>query len=499
MVKPISEKEKYLILKRELSIDVLRGLAIIGMILSGTISRNPDLPAWLFHAQIGPPDFKFDPSLPGITWVDLVFPFFIFAMGMAFPYALSKIADKGVWQFLKKIVPRSFKLLLFAIMLGHLSPFHYPAELGWVAYFMGFLAFVGFFLAFSKFPHWKRHELKLNVLGYGLLIALCVFRATAFNLPVSIHRNDIIILVLANLALFGALIWFFTRSNWYLRLGIMAIYFTLRLTNSIDDSWNKMLWDFSPFKLIASSFPAVYNWLVSIGIDLNRTIFCNPEFLKYLMILIPGTIAGDLLFRAKPKTVSQDHEKWDSVKVFVPVLLLLTVALNLWGLLSRNIGVVWIGNIAISVTLIWFLKKGTLDRVKPLPQLIYWSIFWLMLGLVFEAYQGGIKKDHSTISYFFMTSGLAGFSIVFFKMSGYVFEANKLLGFIGKTGVNPIVGYVAAVYFVMPLLYFIQILPWMDGWHQDWPWAGVLRGMTITGLMVGVTVFTVNKKYFWKT
>ncbi|TVQ09858.1 MAG: DUF5009 domain-containing protein, partial [Bacteroidetes bacterium] len=35
---------------RELSIDALRGLAIVGMVLSGTISRNPQLPAWLYHA-----------------------------------------------------------------------------------------------------------------------------------------------------------------------------------------------------------------------------------------------------------------------------------------------------------------------------------------------------------------------------------------------------------------------------------------------------------------
>jgi hypothetical protein len=364
---------------------------------------------------------------------------------------------------------------------------------------MGFMAFVGFFLAFSKFTIWQKHEIKINLLGYGLLIALCVVRATAFNLPFSIHRNDIIILVLANLALFGALIWFFTRSNWYLRLGIMAIYFTLRLTHSIDDSWNKMLWDFTPFKFIASSFPSVYEWLMSIGVDLKRTIFYNPEFLKYLMILIPGTIAGDLLFKAKQETTTAKSKNWNSIKVFIPVLLFLSVSLNLWGLLSRNLSVVWIGNIAISVTLIWLMKKGSLDHLKPLPQLIYWSIFWLLLGLVFEAYQGGIKKDHSTISYFFMTSGLAGFSIVFFKMLVSVFEPGKLLGFIGKTGINPMVGYVAASYLIMPLLYFIQVLPWMDGWHQDWAWAGLIRGVIITGLMVVVTVFTVNKKYLWKT
>ena len=59
------------------SIDLLRGLAIVGMVLSGQMLWHSELPAWLFHAQLPPPTFAFDPSVPGITWVDLVFPFFL--------------------------------------------------------------------------------------------------------------------------------------------------------------------------------------------------------------------------------------------------------------------------------------------------------------------------------------------------------------------------------------------------------------------------------------
>ena len=72
------------------SIDLLRGLAIVGMVLSGQMLWHSDLPAWLFHAQLPPPDFRFDPSVPGITWVDLVFPFFLFSMGAAFPLAMRR-------------------------------------------------------------------------------------------------------------------------------------------------------------------------------------------------------------------------------------------------------------------------------------------------------------------------------------------------------------------------------------------------------------------------
>ncbi len=486
---------------RELSIDVLRGVAIVGMVLSGTISRNPELPAWLYHAQIAPPDFAFNAALPGITWVDLVFPFFLFAMGMAFPFSMNAALARGASEksLIKKIVLRSLKLFVFAVLLGHLSPFHYPQDLGWVRYLMGLLAFAGFFLAFAKFPRWSHHESKLNLSGYGLLVALLFIRYYGFEQSFSVHSNDIIILVLANMALFGGVIWLFTRKNWYLRLGIVAIYFAIRLTHGIDDSWNQMIWNFTPFKWLGATFPALYEGLLSIGVDLKRTIFYNPEFLKYLMIVIPGSIAGDLVQAGMHEKVAYDKKSGEAVFILLPSVLLVNICLNLWGLLSRNLDFVWIMNI-VTVIVLWVLsRKGNFRSMKNARNLLMWSIFWLLLGLVFEAWEGGIKKDHSTLSYFFLTSGLAGFSILIFKMFEPAFRPGKLLHFNVLTGMNPMLGYVAAAYLVMPVLYFVQILPWMDQWHTHWHWLGLLRGIILTALMIGVTVISVKRRYYWKT
>ena len=76
--------------ERFLQLDALRGCAIFTMILSGSIAYGPALPGWMFHAQVPPPTHQFNPLLPGITWVDLVFPFFLFCMGAAIPIALLK-------------------------------------------------------------------------------------------------------------------------------------------------------------------------------------------------------------------------------------------------------------------------------------------------------------------------------------------------------------------------------------------------------------------------
>ena len=69
---------------RALSIDALRGYAIITMVLSATIVHGV-LPGWMHHAQVPPPDHIFNPDLPGLTWVDMVFPAFLFALGAALP------------------------------------------------------------------------------------------------------------------------------------------------------------------------------------------------------------------------------------------------------------------------------------------------------------------------------------------------------------------------------------------------------------------------------
>ena len=58
---------------RYISIDVFRGLAIATMIFVNTIASFNNTPAWSKHAL----DF-------GLTYVDLVAPFFIFAIALTF-------------------------------------------------------------------------------------------------------------------------------------------------------------------------------------------------------------------------------------------------------------------------------------------------------------------------------------------------------------------------------------------------------------------------------
>ena len=53
------------------------------------------------------------------------------------------------------------------------------------------------------------------------------------------------------------------------------------------------------------------------------------------------------------------------------------------------------------------LYKPNNDTERLYKSLFTWAIYWLILGLFFEPYEGGIRKDKATVSYYFVTSGLA--------------------------------------------------------------------------------------------
>ena len=86
------------------SLDVFRGLTIAGMILVNTPGSWEYVYAPLRHAPWN-----------GCTPTDLVFPFFLFAVGNALSFSISKYQSLGTGKVLRKIFMRT--LLIFAIGL----------------------------------------------------------------------------------------------------------------------------------------------------------------------------------------------------------------------------------------------------------------------------------------------------------------------------------------------------------------------------------------------
>jgi len=100
---------------RILSVDIFRGLTIAAMILVNTPGTWSSVYAPFLHAEWN-----------GLTPTDLIFPFFLFIVGMSITFAYSKKKkDKITIDVYKKIFSRSFKLIFLGLFLASFT-LHFP-------------------------------------------------------------------------------------------------------------------------------------------------------------------------------------------------------------------------------------------------------------------------------------------------------------------------------------------------------------------------------------
>jgi len=156
--------------RRIVSIDALRGLVIFTMIyvndIAGVSSRI--VPAWMRHFH----------GRSGMTFVDLVFPAFLFIVGMSVPFALgARLAQaQPLWKCLLHVVIRTLSLLLIGIMIVNEWPD--SEKMGWSAALWCTLMYLSAILAFSSLALPRRPRvsrivtLVLRVLGFASLLFL---------------------------------------------------------------------------------------------------------------------------------------------------------------------------------------------------------------------------------------------------------------------------------------------------------------------------------------
>jgi predicted acyltransferase len=95
---------------RVLSIDVFRGLTIFTMVFVNDLAGVGDLPGWMKHAAA---------DADTMTFVDVVFPAFLFIVGMSIPFAVQSRMAKGAsnWELWKHILIRTIGLLILGVYM----------------------------------------------------------------------------------------------------------------------------------------------------------------------------------------------------------------------------------------------------------------------------------------------------------------------------------------------------------------------------------------------
>ncbi|WEK18059.1 MAG: DUF5009 domain-containing protein [Candidatus Pedobacter colombiensis] len=462
--------------KREEALDALRGLAILLMVLSSSISFGI-LPAWMYHAQVPPPYHVFKPEVPGITWVDLVFPFFLFTMGAAIPLALQKkLEEQSVLKTVLQVVQRYLLLVVFALFTFYARAWVMSGTAGWKEHLLSIGCFFVLFLMYARFNNLKNKAISSGIKIVGFALAATFLMLYPFKNGFSLSSSDIIIIVLANMAFFGTLIWWLTRNQPLLRIGILPLLMAILLTAKDAGTWNSAVFNWSPLP-----------WMYKL------------YYLKYLFIVLPGTFAGEWLLNRSASPI-QDLIAGAKAK-------LLSVGALCWLLLICNVVCLYMRWLVPNLLLTGALSLLLLQRLKGLNEgsdktfftkLANAGVYLLILGLFFEAFEGGIKKDISTFSYYFVNTGLAFLVLLSFTIFERLGYFSAIITYLGNNGKNPMVAYTAGNLFLIPLLKLTGTDVYLDS-VASLPAGGFLRGLIFTGVVSLITLYCTRAKLFWKT
>ena len=615
------------------ALDALRGYAIITMVLSAMEAFSV-LPRWMYHAQVPPPDHVFDPTIYGITWVDIIFPFFLFSMGAAIPLSLGRQHAKGesIMKLTWKTVQRWVKLTFFAIFIIHAFPFMLGYEQEWMRYAMPIFFFILLCLMFMPNPFglspYKARAITWS--AYLVAVGFMLLQPYAGGAPFRLTDSDCIMLILANVSLTGSIIYLLTIGHPLRRQALLPFLVALFMAAHTANSW--------PALLIHTS------WLPWLYL---------PAYQEYLLIIIPGTVAGEWIAQWLEKMKANDTSKglvdnyqkkseavlengnplkgrggavlengnkvkndekavlenvnllkggreavlenWNKVKndekvvlenenkvrtrseemkekenaLALPVALLslALIVVNVVLLFGRHLVANLVATMVLTALTAWLLRSrreaGTTgveaakqkaalkdassqnaakqevsnreassqeaaeqevssreassqeaakqevynqksSSIPASPTLHFWQrlssagAYLLLLGLCLESYEGGIRKDDVTLSYLFVTCGLAFYALLLLTVVCDHWHVRWLCAPLEMVGKNPMVAYVSASMVIIPVLILTHIYPYIDALSSQ-PLTGFLKGVLLTALCMALTAWFTHKRWFWKT
>ena len=587
------------------ALDALRGYAIITMVLSAMEAFSV-LPRWMYHAQVPPPDHVFDPTIYGITWVDIIFPFFLFSMGAAIPLSLGRQHAKGesIMKLTWKTVQRWVKLTFFAIFIIHAFPFMLGYEQEWMRYAMPIFFFILLCLMFMPNPFglspYKARAITWS--AYLVAVGFMLLQPYAGGAPFRLTDSDCIMLILANVSLTGSIIYLLTIGHPLRRLALLPFLIALFMAAHTANSW--------PALLIHTS------WLPWLYL---------PAYQVYLLIIIPGTVAGEWIAQWLEKMKANDtseglvesyqkkneavlenvnplkggrgavlengngvkndekvvlenenkvrtrseemKDKENSLALPVAFLSLALIVVNVVLLFGRHLVANLVATMVLTALTAWLLRSrreaGTTgveaakqraasrdassqnaakqevsnreaslqeaakqevssreassqeaskqevynhrsSSITASPTLHFWQrlssagAYLLLLGLCLESYEGGIRKDDVTLSYLFVTCGLAFYALLLLTVVCDHWHVRWLCAPLEMVGKNPMVAYVSASMVIIPVLILTHIYPYIDALSSQ-PLTGFLKGVLLTTLCMALTAWFTHKRWFWKT
>ncbi len=158
--------------KRNLALDILRALTMTLMVFVNDFWTVLDVPHWMEH---------FATMEDGMGLSDIIYPMFLFAMGMAVPFAIENRFSKGapLGDTIRHILSRTLALLVMGAFICNTEGGDMVGNKG--VYWL--LMLVGFVLVWNSYPESLKAKKWLRIIGVVTLVVLAAtFRTTSGGL-----------------------------------------------------------------------------------------------------------------------------------------------------------------------------------------------------------------------------------------------------------------------------------------------------------------------------
>ncbi|KAA3630450.1 MAG: DUF5009 domain-containing protein [Bacteroidetes bacterium] len=285
--------------QRILSIDIFRGLTIFLMVFVNELAGVSNIPDWMKHR---PADFD------GMTFVDVVFPAFLFIVGMSIPFAVQNREVKGdsPFQFWKHALIRTLGLLILGVFMVNSAEMNREANL--ISYGLWTASFyIAAVLIWNRYPtdwHTNRSRLIYILKGIGVVVLIILpflFRKGETGAITGMTTSWWGILGLIGWAYIISLVLYFVsaKNKYFLGL-IFAVLLVLLL--GLKKSWSVFPFDIAWLQgqtgHIAHSLLTMAGILTSL---LLRTDGINNKMVKKsISILLLGAFLAGLAFLIRP-------------------------------------------------------------------------------------------------------------------------------------------------------------------------------------------------------
>ncbi|WP_034045056.1 heparan-alpha-glucosaminide N-acetyltransferase domain-containing protein [Wocania ichthyoenteri] len=281
--------------RRIASIDILRALTMVLMIWVNDFWTLTGVPKWLQHASA---------SEDYLGFSDVIFPLFLFIVGLSIPFAIKQRQNKGdsSISISKHIIIRSVSLLIIGVFMVNYESAHESLGVGkyWWCMLMA-LAVVLIWMHWKKSPIPKKWHPILQGIGILILIYLAFIYKGGANGDIGMKTHWWGILGLIGWAyLVNALVYVFSKGNLYIMLALLLIFNALAVFGQMD-----------------------------LLPPLNKN-------LSFLSVIYGGTIpaltSAGIVATMLYKKLSANHSKW----IFITLIIVGIIFIS-YGLLTRPI------------------------------------------------------------------------------------------------------------------------------------------------------------------